>query len=88
MITLGHFKYHIYEIKFEGNDDETEYLVTCTQRTLRTMNDPITEDTDHQVYKFDGVGSARDAYEHGVKHCIAQTSRSDVSIFQQQTNGV
>ncbi len=88
MITLGHFKYHIYEVKLEGNDEETEYKVTCIQRTLRTMQDPIDENTDIQVHSFDDPRPARDAFQNGVTYCLDRTSFTDVSLFQQQTNGV
>lgn len=88
MITLGHFKYHIYEIKLEGNDEETEYTVICIQRTLRTMDVPVDKNTDMQVHPFDDLRKARSAFENAVHYCVGRTSFTDVSLFQQQTNGV
>ena len=88
MSVLGHFKYHIYEVKLEGNDDETEYKVTCIERTCRTMKDPLDEDSDMQIHPFDDLRPARTAFENAVQYCLGRTSYTDVSIFSQQTSGL
>lgn len=87
MSILGHFKYHIYEVKLEGNKEETQYKLTCIERTIRTMKDPITEETDMQFYPFDDLRVARDRFQAAVQYCIGKTSFTDVSLFEQQTGG-
>lgn len=82
MSVLGHFKYHIYEVKLEGNDDETEYTLTCVQRTLKTINDPIEKIDDVQIYPFDDLRVARDRFEGAVQYCLNRTSFTDVSLAQ------
>ena len=85
MKILGHFKYHIYEIKLEGTDDECTYTVTCIQRTLSTLNKPIDSNTDIQIHTFDDLRKARDTFENGVQYCLNRTSFTDVSLFGQHS---
>ena len=84
MRVIGHFKYHIYEVKLEGSDDETEYRLICIERMISTLNDPIDQNTDMQVHPFDNLHIARDRFEHAVQYCIGRTSFTDVSIFSQR----
>lgn len=79
---LGHLTYHIYEVKFEVREDELQYRVTCCERNLRTINEPIDSIEDVQIHEFNNVGDARDAFQNAVNYCMSATSRSDVSLVQ------
>ena len=82
MSVLGHFKYHIYEAKLEGNDDETEYIVTVTQSSLRQFSDPNVK-PEILVRTYKDLRPARDAFETAIRASIAATSFTDVSLYEQ-----
>lgn len=83
---IGYLKYHIYEVKFEGKEDETQYRVTCCQKDLRTINEPIEQIEDVQVYAYEDIGSARGVFQNAVNYCMYATSSSDVSLAQSRIN--
>ena len=80
---LGYLKYAIYEVKLEGKEDETEYRVTCCERTLRTINLPVDQIEQTKIYFYNDLGPAKDAFHNAVNHCMYATSFSDLSIAQQ-----
>lgn len=86
MELLGHFQYHTYEIKLEGSEDERAYKVTCISRSLKEIRDGGSGDVEE--HPFDDLRPARDAFECAVHNAMMMTSFTDVSIFQQQTNGL
>jgi len=82
MKTLGHFKYHIYEVKLESSDDEREYKVTCIARSFQDIRSGKEEEV--AINPFSDLRPARDAFQHAVLYCIGSTSFTDVSLFMQQ----
>ncbi len=83
---LGHFRYHIYEVKLEGDAEETEYRVTCITRTFSDIRSG--EEGEIEIHPFTDLRDARTAFENAVQYCLGRTSFTDVSLFQQQTTGL
>lgn len=86
MELLGHFKYHIYEVKLEGSEGERAYKVTCTTRTFQDIRG--NEAGEVEVHPFDDLHPARLAFENAVQYCLNRTSFTDISLFHQQTFGL
>ena len=59
-----------FSFLFKGKEDETQYRVTCCQKDLRTINEPIEQIEDVQVYVYEDIGSARGVFQNAVNYCM------------------
>jgi len=82
MKILGKFKYHIYTVKLDVNDDETKYRVTITEGSLGQLRDR-SKKPEITVHPFDNLSAARTAFENAVENVLRQTSLTDVSLYGQ-----
>ena len=82
MKILGFFKYHIYEVRLEGTEDETRYDITKTENSLcgGEYKPPLVN-----ILSFTDLSPARTEFEKTVEQVIYKTSLSDVSLYQQQS---
>lgn len=78
MTILGSLKYHIYEIVLEGNNEETEYKVTFSQR-IGSFSGPV--ETETTVSIFDNLSEAKTSFEVNAANILYRTSYTDVSIY-------
>lgn len=77
MPLLGHFKYHLHQVSFSGNETETEYVVETASETLSG------DEVERHLYHFNQLWEAREAFVNAVNYILYYTSASDVSLYQQ-----
>lgn len=78
--TIGHFKYHRFEVIFTCDEDAGVANVTMKEHGL------VRDSTDHTFESFDSnfIASARSHFENCVGRALCYTSKSDVELFVQQ----
>jgi len=78
MTILGSFKYYMFEIFFEGNDEETEYKVTINITKPHYLE---TIESKTQVYLFSDLKDAKRVFDNGVFRICQSTTPTDIFLY-------